>query len=230
MHLTCFIAALALSTELLYAEQSEPPSDAAGVSQGVIEEGFVKIFNDKNLDGWVGVAGSTDSYYVEDGMLICKEQGREHIFTEKQYANFVLRLEFKLEPGGNNGVGIRTEISRQPHLYGMEIQVLDNSAPQHQDLKPYQYHGSIYGVVPAVRGYQKPVGQWNEQEIVCNGRHVKVTLNGTVIVDADLDKITLPTMDGQEHPGLKYKKGHIGLHAHGHGARVFFRNMRIKEL
>ena len=228
MRLSYLVAALLLPAAPLSAAEPQSPPEAAGLSPEEIKEGFVPIFNGKNLDGWVGVAGSTDSYYVEDGVLICTEEGREHIFTEKEYADFILRLEIKLAPEGNNGIGIRTEISRQPHIYGMELQVLDNSAPKHKDLKPYQYHGSIYGVVPAKRGFQRPVGQWNQQEIVCKGRHVKVTLNGTVIVDADLDKIT-STPDEKEHPGLKYEKGHIGLHAHL-GGLVYFRNLRIKEL
>lgn len=193
-------------------------------------EGFVPIFDGRTLDGWQGVAGSTDSYYVKDGMLICKAQGRDHIFTKKTYADFILRLEIKMEPGGNNGVGIRTRVDRRPHLFGMEIQVLDDDHPKHARIKPYQHHGSIYGVVPAKTGHLKPAGQWNTEEILCQGRRVRVTLNGTVIVDADLDKIELPTMDGQDHPGLKYKAGHIGLHAHGYGEEVYFRNLRIKEL
>jgi len=237
MRLSCFVAAVLLPIGLVSAAEPEPPSETAGLSAEEIKEGFIPIFNGKNLDGWVGVAGSTDSYYVEDGVLICKEEGREHIFTEKEYADFVLRLQIKLAPDGNNGVGIRTQISRQPHLYGMEVQVLDDqdaryhdpSHPKYLKLKPYQYHGSIYGVVPAKRGFLKPVGQWNDEEIVCKGRRVRVTLNDTVIVDADLDEITYPTMDGKDHPGLKYKKGHIGLHAHL-GGLVYFRNIRIKEL
>lgn len=211
----------------LAAEDVGASADTAGLTQKEIADGFRAIFDGRTLDGWVGVAGSTDSYYVKDGLLICKEQGRDHVFTEKEYSDFVLRLEIKIPPGGNNGVGIRADISREPHLYGMEIQVLDNSAPKHQDLKPYQYHGSIYGVVPAKRGFLKPPGQWNREEIVCNGRRVKVTLNGTVIVDADLDKIGPKTMDGKDHPGLKYTKGRIGLHAHGYGEEVFFRNIRV---
>jgi hypothetical protein len=193
-------------------------------------EGFVPLFDGKSLDGWVGVAGSTDSYYVKDGLLICKKQGRDHIFTEKKFSNFILRLEVKYEPGGNNGVGIRTKITRRPHLEGMEIQVLDDNHPKHAEIKPYQHHGSIYGVVPAKTGHLKPAGQWNCEEIIVNGRHVKVILNGTVIVDANLDEIEKPTMDGQDHPGLDYKEGRIGLHAHGHGQEVYFRNIRIKEL
>jgi hypothetical protein len=137
-----------------------------------------------------------------------------------------------MDPGGNNGIGIRTTVDRAPHIHGMEIQVLDD--PYYADgdpieLKSYQHHGSIYGVVPARTGHLKPAGQWNDEEIICHGRHVKVILNGVVIVDADLDKVQ--PLDGQEHPGLKARKGHISLNAHGnYGAEVFFRNIRIKQL
>jgi len=210
-------------------------------SRHASEEGFVPIFNGKDLDGWQGIGGDTSSYYVEDGQLICKDTGKVHIFTTKEYANFILRLEIKLDPGGNNGVGIRTKVSKQPHIEGMELQVLDDpyydrgipregkDPKEWPKLKDYQHHGSIYGVVPCKPGHLKPAGQWNQEEIVCNGRHVKVTLNGTVIVDADLDKVK--PIDGHEHPGLYYTKGFIGLHAHGgYGAKVYFRNLRVKEL
>jgi hypothetical protein len=112
---------------------------------------------------------------------------------------------------------------------GMELQILDNTAEIHKDLKPYQYHGSIYGVAPAKRGYLKPVGEWNDQEVIADGRRITVKLNGVVIVDADIDEASSPkTMDGRDHPGLKREKGHIGFL--GHGSRVEFRNIRIKEL
>ncbi|MCU0961275.1 MAG: DUF1080 domain-containing protein [Pirellulaceae bacterium] len=203
-----------------------------GVTEAEAAEGFRPIFNGTSLDGWVGLKGDTSSYYVRDGMLICKADGHVHMFTEKEYGNFVLRLQIKLDPGGNNGIGIRAQVSDAPHIYGMEIQVLDDAYYADGDpfaLKDYQHHGSLYGVVPAKTGHLKPAGEWNEQEIVCDGRHVKVTLNGAVIVDADLDQVT--PVDGQEHPGLKYTRGHIGLHAHGnYGAEVFFRNLRVKEL
>jgi hypothetical protein len=123
----------------------------------------------------------------------------------------------------------------------MEIQVLDDpyydrgipregkDPKEWTPLKDYQHHGSIYGVVPAKTGHLKPAGQWNQEEIICEGYHLKVTLNGVVIVDAELDKVK--PIDGHEHPGLLYTKGHIGLHAHGnYGAKVYFRNLRIKEL
>lgn len=205
------------------------------------EPGYVPIFNGRNLDGWQGIGGDTSNYYVQDGQLICKETGRSHIFTVKEYANFILRLEIKMDPGGNNGIGIRTRVSRTPHLAGMEIQVLDDPyfargipRPDKEPkdwlrLKDYQHHGSIYGVVPTKPGHLKPAGQWNQQEIICDGRRVKVTLNGVVIVDANLDQVK--PIDGLTHPGLDYTTGHIGLHAHGnYGAKVYFRNLRIREL
>ena len=205
------------------------------------ESGFVPIFNGRDLDGWQGIGGDTSSYYAEDGQLICKDTGKIHIFTVKEYANFILRLEIKMDPGGNNGIGIRTKVSKQPHIEGTEAQVLDDpyydrgiplpgkDPKEWPKLKDYQHHGSLYGVVPAKPGHLKPAGEWNQQEIVCDGRRVKVTLNGAVIVDADLDQVK--PIDGQEHPGLFYTKGFIGLHAHGnYGAKVYFRNLRVKEL
>jgi hypothetical protein len=213
----------------------------ANLSFAACEKGFEPIFNGKNLDGWQGIGGDTSSYYVENGLLICKETGKVHIFTTKEFANFVLRLEIKLDPGGNNGVGIRTKVSKQPHIEGTEVQVLDDpyykrgipregKAPKDWvKLKNYQHHGSLYGVVPAKTGCLKPTGQWNYEEITCDGRHVKVKLNGVVIVDANLDKVK--PVDGHEHPGLFYEKGFIGLHAHGnYGAKIYFRNLRVKEL
>ncbi|MFZ2641709.1 MAG: DUF1080 domain-containing protein [Verrucomicrobiia bacterium] len=205
------------------------------------EEGFMPIFNGRSLDGWQGIGGDTSSYCVENGELICKDTGKIHIFTTKEFANFILRLEIKMDPGGNNGVGIRTKVSKQPHIEGTEVQVLDDpyydrgiplKGKEPKDwpaLKDYQHHGSLYGVVPAKPGHLKPAGQWNQEEIVCDGRRVKVTLNGVVIVDADFDKVK--PIDGHEHPGLFYEKGFIGLHAHGnYGAKVYFRNLRVKEL
>ena len=208
------------------------PASTAKICGDETAQGFVSIFNGKSLDGWVGLGGDTSSYYVKDSQLICKKTGKVHIFTKKEYGNFILRFQFKLDPGANNGVGIRTKVHAEPHIYGMEIQVIEEEYYKDGDpfkLKDYQHHGSIYGVVPSKPGHLKPAGQWNDEEIVCNGRRVTVKLNGVVIVDANLDKVR--PLDHQEHPGLKYKKGHIGLHAHGNrGAEVFFRKICVKEL
>ena len=139
-----------------------------------------------------------------------------------------MRFEFKLPPAGNNGVGIRTPMVQPSAYHGMEIQILDDGHEKYKGwLQPYQTHGSIYGVVPAKRGFLKPTGQWNYEEILADGPHIKVTLNGTVITDADISKIT-ETPDHQKHPGLHNAKGYIAWL--GHGDPVAFRNVRIKEL
>jgi hypothetical protein len=190
-----------------------------------VEEGFESLFDGKTLAGW---QGDTEGYVVEpgrEGILVCKKGGQ--IYTAKEYGDFVFRFDFKLEANGNNGVGIRTPLGVNPAYGGMEIQILDNSGDHYKNLKPYQYHGSIYGVVPAKRGFMKPVGEWNSEEIMCRKSHVRVMLNGEVIVDADISRIDEP-MDGHAHPGLKRDKGYIGFL--GHGSRVEFRNIRIREL
>lgn len=190
-----------------------------------IEEGFVSLFNGKDLTGWVG---DTDGYIVEDGKIVCKPGG--NLYTEKQYSDFVFRFDFKLTPGANNGLGIRTPRDVNAAYQGMEIQILENTAEKWAKLKDYQYHGSIYGVVPAKRGYLKPVGQWNSQEVIAKGKHITVKLNGKTILDADeadIDRaIKEGTMDGRSHPGLKRTTGHIGFL--GHGSVVEFSNIRIK--
>ncbi len=229
----CLFLFLSMVTQIAVAQATDrAAAGPTGLSAQESADGFVPIFDGKSLDGWEGIHGDSSSYYVQDGVLICTKTGNVHIFTKKEYGNFILRLQIKLDPGGNNGIGLRTKISQAPHLEGMEIQVLEDSYYDDGDpikLKDYQHHGSIYGVVPAKTGQLKPAGQWNDEEIICDGRHVKITLNGTVIVDANLDEVK--PIDGEEHPGLRDEKGHIGLHAHGnYGAEVFFRNIRVKEL
>jgi hypothetical protein len=194
----------------------------SGLSPEEVREGFVSLFDGKTLDGW---QGDLKGYPVEDGAMVCRKG--KNIFTNKEYADFVLRFEFKLPPGGNNGVGIRAPLKGRASYDSMEIQILDDGHPKYQKIQPYQAHGSIYGVVPAERGHLKPTGQWNSEEIFAQGGHIKVTVNGAVVVDADLSKIE-QTMDHRDHPGLHNAKGYVGWL--GHGDPVAFRNIRIKEL
>ena len=190
------------------------------------EEGFVSLFDSKTLDGW---QGSVEGYQAEDGILACIPNKGGNLYTKGEYSNFILRFEFQLTTGANNGLGIRAPLEGDAAYVGMELQILDDSAEKWAKLKPYQYHGSIYGVVPAKRGHLKPVGQWNQQEVICQGSQVTVKLNGTTIVDADITEAAKNgTLDGRPHPGLKRTSGHIGFL--GHGSRVAFRNLRIKPL
>lgn len=192
------------------------------------EPGFVPLFNDKDLAGWVLVNGHGSGYVVEKGLLVCPADGGGNLLTEKEFSDFIFRFEFKMEPGGNNGIGIRAPLRGDIAYSGMEIQILDHDHPRYKGrLKPTQYHGSIYDVVPAKTGALKPAGEWNEEEIMAKGRHITVTLNGQVIVDADLNEVRDPAVL-KKHPGLGRASGHIGFL--GHGTRVEFRNIRIKQL
>jgi hypothetical protein len=192
------------------------------------EKGFQSLFNGKNLDGWVLVGGKGPGYVVQDGNLVCPADGGGNLLTEQDYSDFVFRFEFKLADGSNNGVGIRAPLEGDIAYTGMEIQILDHDSPRYQGkLKPTQYHGSIYDVIPAKTGFLKEVGEWNHEEITAIGRKIKVVLNGTTIVDADLDTVTDPAIL-QKHPGLARTKGRIGFL--GHGTRVDFRNIRVRPL
>jgi hypothetical protein len=191
-------------------------------------EGFVSLFNGRNLDNWTG---DKLAYAAEDGMIVVKPDNGNagNLYTINEYSDFAFRFEFQLTPAANNGIGIRAPLTGDAAYVGMEIQVLDNTAPEYATLHPYQYHGSVYGVIPAKRDYLKPVGEWNSEEITAQGTHIKVVLNGTVIVDGDIGgPRDNGTMDHNDHPGLKNASGHIGFL--GHGSILKFRNIRIKDL
>mgnify|MGYP001313553772 CR=1 FL=1 len=191
-------------------------------------DGWILLFDGKTLSGWTG---AKDAYKVEDGAIVCVEGTAGNLLTEKEFRDFVVRFEFKLTAGANNGLGIRCPMLAKGnlHLDGIELQILDNTAEKYKTLKPYQYHGSVYGIHAAKREFLKPLGEWNIQEVTVKGRKIKVLLNNETITDCDLDLVTKNgTMDGAEHPGLKRASGHLGFL--GHGDRVEFRNIRIKDL
>jgi hypothetical protein len=194
-------------------------------------DGFIALFNGKDLSGWIG---STDGYGVNaEGHLFCDPKKGGKLLTAWEFGDFILRFEFKLSPGANNGLAIRSPREGNPAYAGMELQIIDDAGYQAvhgHALQPWQQHGSIYGVVPAKLGAQKPAGQWNRQEVVAKGSQITVTLNGQKIVDADLSTLT-QTADGlglDKHPGLLRRRGHLGWL--GHGALVEFRAIRIKPL
>lgn len=192
------------------------------------DPGFTSLFDGIDLHGWKLVGGVGPGYVVRDGMIVCPKEGGGNLFTEKTYANFVFRFEFKLTAGANNGIGIRAPYEGDAAYVGMEIQILDHDDPQYKGwLKPAQHHGSIYDVVAAKTGFLKPLGEWNYEEITANGRRITVKLNGTTITDANLDDVKDPAVL-KKHPGLARSDGHIGFL--GHGSLVEFRNIRVKEL
>ncbi|HET7361143.1 MAG TPA: DUF1080 domain-containing protein, partial [Salinimicrobium sp.] len=206
-----------------------PRQESYKLSAEEKEAGFKVLFDGTNMHHWMG---NKKDYVIEDGKMVVREPkfgNGGNLYTKKEYDDFIFRFEFKLTPGANNGLGIRAPLEGDAAYKGIELQILDNTAEIYENLEEYQYHGSIYGIAPAKRGFLKPVGEWNYQEVIVDGPNIKVNLNGTTILDADISEaIKNGTLDGKDHPGLKREKGHIGFL--GHGSEVWFRNIRIKEL
>lgn len=232
-----FLVAFSILALPLTAQDKKPKRDinklegAATLERLSSVDNWQTLFNGKDLAGW---QGDTEQYVVEDGVLVC-QKGAKVLETKEQYSDFVFQFQFKLTESGNNGLGIRVPSGQNAAYAGMELQILDHSGKRYISetkdgkkltwLKPWQVHGSIYGVFPAKTGYLKPVGEWNEQTVICIEDHIKVLLNGAVILDAYLDKLT--PVDGRPHSGLKSRKGHIQFC--GHSDHVEFKDIRIAD-
>ncbi len=202
-----------------------PADEANAMLDKHNDTSFETVFNGKNFDGWTG---DTDNYDVIDGVIRCKSGKGGTLFTKAEYGDFAVRLGFKLPPGGNNGLAIRYPGKGHVAYDAMcELQILDNEDPKYAKLDPRQYCGSVYGMVPAVRGYLRPTGKWNFEEVTVKGSNIKVELNGSVILDADVSQVT-ETMKNTPHPGKDLKSGHFGFA--GHNDPVEFRDIRIKRL
>ena len=202
-----------------------PAEEANEILKQESEGEFKSVFNGKDLQGWFG---AKENYEVANGAILCKPGKGGTLFTEAEYGDFVAQVEFRLPPGGNNGLAIRYPGNGNPAYAGMtELQVLDNTAAKYAKLDKRQYHGSAYGMAAATRGYLRPVGEWNFQEVTVKGSTIKVVLNGTKILDTDLSKIT-EYMANSPHSGKDLKSGHFGFA--GHSDPVAFRNIRIRSL
>ena len=202
-----------------------PAEEANEILKQESEGEFKSVFNGKDLQGWFG---AKENYEVANGAILCKPGKGGTLFTEAEYGDFVAQVEFRLPPGGNNGLAIRYPGNGNPAYAGMtELQVLDNTAAKYAKLDKRQYHGSAYGMAAATRGYLRPVGEWNFQEVTVKGSTIKVVLNGTKILDTDLSEIT-EYMANSPHPGKDLKSGHFGFA--GHSDPVAFRNIRIRSL
>jgi Domain of Unknown Function (DUF1080) len=203
-----------------------PSTEANEILRKHSAEGFDRVFNGTDFTGW---AGPIDQYEVKDGAIVCKPKKGGTIFTKDEYGDFVARVEYRLPPGGNNGLAIRYPGQGDTAYVGMcEVQVLDDTAKQYENkIDPRQCNGSVYGIVAAHRGYLRPVGEWNFDEVTVKGSTIKVELNGTVILDADVSKVT-EYMAKSAHPGKDRTSGHFGFA--GHNDPVAFRNVEIKKL
>lgn len=240
LSLTRSLCALALLGSLCStsAQDKKPDANQKAGSRAlsILESAnWTELFNGKDMTHW---KGDTEGYVAQDGIMVCNK-GSKNLVSEKQYSDFAFHFEFKLEESGNNGVGIRVPEGGHPASDGMEIQILDhhgkryvgeaemeNGKPRKLSwLKPWQYHGSIYGIYPSKIGYLKPVGEWNSETIIAIDDHIMVILNGAVIVDAFLGDLT--PIDGKVHKGMHSRKGHIMLA--GHSDRMEFRNLKVAD-
>ncbi|MFA7471306.1 MAG: DUF1080 domain-containing protein [Spirosomataceae bacterium] len=223
VHLLCL--GILLSAASFVQGQSKPFK----LSKKEKKEGFKVLFDGTSMDQW---KGNLEEYVLEDGTITMrpgKYKGSGNLYTKETFSNFVLRFEFWLSPAGNNGLGIRHDYVADASGYrGMELQILDNEHPDYKDLEPGQYHGSVYKIIPAKRGFLKPAGEWNYQEVIANGSHIQVFLNGEKILDGDLIEATSKLKPGSFQNAVLNKSGHIAFL--GHNSLVRFRNIRIKEL
>ncbi|MFM9116229.1 MAG: DUF1080 domain-containing protein [Planctomycetota bacterium] len=188
-------------------------------------EGCTELFNGRDLTGW---QGSTESYEVRAGTLVCKPGKGDVLFTTEKFADFVAQVEFKLPAAGNNGLAIRYPGQGRASYQGMcEIQILDDEDAKYAKLDARQYTGSVYGMIAPQRGYLRPVGQWNFMEVTAQGHSLTVELNGTRIVSGDVSQVTA-FMNDLPHPGKDLLEGHFGFA--GHNDPVEFRGIRLKKL
>lgn len=202
-----------------------PPDEANAILSKHDAAGFAEVFNGKDFTGW---AGPLANYEVKNGTIVCLPKKGGVIYTKEEYADFVARLEYRLPPGGNNGLAIRYPGKGQASYDAMcEIQLLDDDAPRYTKLDARQFNGSAYGMVAAHRGALRPTGQWNFMEVTARGPTLRVELNGTLILEADLSQVT-QFKDNRPHPGKDRTTGHFGFC--GHNDPVAFRSVRIKRL
>lgn len=193
------------------------------------DEGFVEIFNGKDLTGWV-VEGKKNYqqndkekpvWTVEDGLIVCAGKGYGFLRYDKELTDSIVRVEYRMSKGCNSGLGIRGvkftgSAKTRPSFAGYEIQILDDAGR-----KPSRHSsGSLYRYVAPKVNATKPAPEWNVVEIECRGPKIRITTNGQTI--HDLDQTTI------EQTKNKPLSGYFSLQ--DHGKRIEFRNLRLKEL
>jgi hypothetical protein len=189
----------------------------------VTETGFTSLFNGVDLSGWEGAgADAARCWKVADELLQCTGQEGPWLRTRAEYGDFRLRLEYRVQAGGNSGVYVRVPGDGNHHGAGagIEVQILDDDADRYRDLQPYQFCASLYAVAPAARGSARPPGTWNSLDIRCAGRRYTITHNGQVVLN----------VSEQDFPELAVRltRGFLGLQ--NHSEAVWFRHLRISAL
>jgi hypothetical protein len=187
------------------------------------EESFRPLFNGQDLSGWEGAdKDAAACWLVDQGDLVCTGKPGPWLRTTEEFGDFELRLEYRLKEGGNSGVYIRVPKDGKHHGdgAGIEVQILDDNAERYKMLKPYQYSGSLYAIVPAEPRVSKPAGEWNSMTIRCEGTKYEIQHNGQTVIKSD--ETAAPEL------AKRLTQGFLGLQ--NHNEEVRFRNIRIKTL
>lgn len=203
---------------------------AAGANASdAVRTDFVPLYDGKDLKGWDVQNGTISAWQANGVILSCVKPGGGWLRTTKMYSDFVLRVDYRIPPGGNSGVGLRFPPKGDPAHMGMEIQILDDDAEVYKQmhLVAAQHTGSIYYQAPAKQGAAKPANEWNSYEITCLGPHVKVVLNGQTVSDVMVDQFTKGE-GGHKPLADRPKIGYVGLQSHE--THVDFRNIELKDL
>lgn len=233
---SCLVACVAAST--LTADDSAPasPPSAQATSEATRlsadgTPGLTPLFPTADrLDGWYVHEGRQQAWKREQGITSCIGNGGGWLFTDREYSDFVLRLEYRLQPGGNTGIGIRCPVKGNPTFTGIEVQLLDDDSDKYSDLRPDQYTGSLYYQVPAEqKATLNPPGEWNHCEVTCIGDELTVKINGRQVNRVSLAKPP-GTTDHSAPRSLAQRPpvGHLALQSHS--TQVDFRNVVIKDL
>lgn len=178
------------------------------------------LFDGKEISRWEPAnENNSECWDVHEGHLRCTGQRGTWLRSVDMYADFNLRLEYLLMPGGNSGVYVRVPTDGNHHgeNAGIEVQILDDNHQRYTDLKDYQFSGSLYAVSPATSRPGRSPGAWNELEIDCNGHSYRVVLNGVEIISTD--KSATPQLEE------RLLEGYLGLQ--NHNEEVLFRHLRI---
>ena len=201
--------------------------------------GFKLLFDGTAATDWRGYRQKTlpSGWTVADGSLALAggsgEPSSGDIVTRDEYANFELRLEWRIAKDGNSGIMYRvSEEYEAPYESGPEMQVLDDAG--HADGKSrLTAAGSCFGLYPAPAGIVKPAGEWNDVRIIADAAHVEHWLNGVKVVEYELWSVDwrarVLASKFKQWPGYGLsRKGHIALQDHGNA--VSYRSIRIRKL
>jgi hypothetical protein len=195
------------------------------------EAEFERIFNGKNLDGWVvwqldkteGL--EPDAFHADaEGALACKGYDRYWIRYDRPLGDVVLRMEYKVAEDTNSGVVLRALPGGDPPFTGFEVQIFSDVG---QDPNKYG-NGAIYDVATPMYNPQRPVGEWNDLEITNDGLKVKVVINGRKVIDTDFAELSERIGKFDFAYADMRPEGYLSLQ--DHGSKVWFRNIRVKKL